>query len=55
MMISFNVVGWFTKVTGEDALQAISTLPTQDDNLVECTTTPVPDIRELTEVCLQST
>ena len=54
-MVSFDVVSLFTNIPVEDALQAISMLLTQDDDLEECTTIPVPDICELTEMCLQST
>ena len=52
MMISFDVVSLFTKVTVDDALRA---LLTQDGTLEERTAIPVPDICALTELCLHST
>ena len=55
MMISFDVVSLFTKVTVDDALQAIFTLLTQDGTLEEQTAIPVPHICALTELCLHST
>ena len=55
MMISFDVVSLFTKVPVDDALQAISTLLTQDVPLNERTTIPVSDICMLTKLCLRST
>ena len=55
MMISFDVVSLFTKVPIDGALQVISTLLAQDDSLEERTSITVPDICQLTELCLRST
>ena len=54
-MISFDVVSLFTKVPIDDALQAISSLLTNDNTLEERTCIPANEICSLIELCLRTT
>lgn len=54
-MVSFDVVNLFTKLPITEALEAISTLLSQDDSLEDRTAIPPEDICTLTELCLRST
>ena len=55
MMVSFDVVSLFTRVTVSEALRVIEDLLTDDDTLKTRTTMLPTDITSLTRLCLATT
>ena len=52
--MSFDVTNLFTQVPIADALQVIEQKLSQDHSLLDRTTIPIPQLVELTELCLRS-